>query len=50
MPLRNRVTPMGDIIADAARGTLMGNRGTCTMPAGGSAPRAGDTAVGSVAG
>jgi hypothetical protein len=27
MPLRNRVTPMGDIIADAARGTLMGNRG-----------------------
>jgi hypothetical protein len=27
MPLQNRVTPMGDIIADAARGTLMGNRG-----------------------
>jgi hypothetical protein len=27
MPLHNRVTPTGDIIADAARGTLMGNRG-----------------------
>jgi len=27
MPLQNRVTPMGDIIADAARGTFMGNRG-----------------------
>jgi hypothetical protein len=27
MPLQNRVTPMGDIIVDAARGTLMGNRG-----------------------
>jgi hypothetical protein len=27
MPLQNRMTPMGDIIADAARGTLMGNRG-----------------------
>jgi hypothetical protein len=27
MPLRNRVTPMGDIIADAARGTFVGNRG-----------------------
>jgi hypothetical protein len=27
MPLQNRVTPMGDIIADVARGTLMGNRG-----------------------
>jgi hypothetical protein len=27
MPLRNRVTPSGDIIAVAARGTLMGNRG-----------------------
>jgi hypothetical protein len=27
MPLQNRVTPMGDIIADAARGTLLGNRG-----------------------
>jgi hypothetical protein len=27
MPLQNRVTPMGDIIADPARGTLMGNRG-----------------------
>lgn len=27
MPLRNRVTPEGDIIADPARGLLMGNRG-----------------------
>jgi hypothetical protein len=27
MPLQNRVTPMGEIIAAAARGTLMGNRG-----------------------
>jgi hypothetical protein len=27
MPLQNRVTPCGDIIADPARGTLMGNRG-----------------------
>jgi hypothetical protein len=27
MPLQNRVTPEGDIIAVAARGTLMGNRG-----------------------
>ena len=27
MPKQNRVTPTGDIIATAARGTLMGNRG-----------------------
>src|SRR5262245_5520966 len=27
MPLQNRVTPFGDLIATAARGTLMGNRG-----------------------
>lgn len=27
MPLQNRVTPAGQIIADTARGTLMGNRG-----------------------
>lgn len=27
MPLQNRVTPQGDIVATAARGTLMGNRG-----------------------
>lgn len=27
MPLRNRVTPEGDIVALPARGTLMGNRG-----------------------
>lgn len=27
MPLQNRVTPAGDIVAVAARGTMMGNRG-----------------------
>ncbi len=27
MPLQNRMTPLGEIIADPARGTLMGNRG-----------------------
>jgi hypothetical protein len=27
MPRRNRVTPFGDIVVDAGRGTLMGNRG-----------------------
>ena len=27
MPLRNRVSPSGDIVAVAGRGTLMGNRG-----------------------
>ena len=27
MPLQNRVTPFGELIAIAARGTLMGNRG-----------------------
>jgi hypothetical protein len=27
MPLQNRVTPTGEIVAVAARGTLMGNRG-----------------------
>src|SRR5690349_19929351 len=27
MPLQNRVTPAGDIIATSARGTFMGNRG-----------------------
>jgi hypothetical protein len=27
MPLQNRMTPCGEIIADPARGTLMGNRG-----------------------
>ena len=27
MPLQNRVTPDGSIIADPARGLLMGNRG-----------------------
>ncbi len=28
-PLQNRVTPFGDIVAVAARGTMMGNRGGC---------------------
>ncbi|MEF2553025.1 hypothetical protein VQ042_16925 [Aurantimonas sp. A2-1-M11] len=27
MPLQNRVTPLGEIVADPARGQLMGNRG-----------------------
>jgi hypothetical protein len=27
MPLHNRVTPFGEIVADPSRGTLMGNRG-----------------------
>jgi hypothetical protein len=27
MPLQNRVDPLGDLFADAARGSLMGNRG-----------------------
>src|SRR5579884_1133564 len=27
MPLRNRATPFGEIVADPGRGTLMGNRG-----------------------
>ncbi|MHA7876730.1 hypothetical protein [Roseivivax sp.] len=27
MPLQNRVTPFGEIVADPARGSLMGNRG-----------------------
>src|SRR3569833_1900046 len=27
MPLQNRVTPFADLIADAARGTMFGNRG-----------------------
>lgn len=34
MPLRNRVTPYGEIVAVAARGTLMGNRGRLHDPAG----------------
>jgi hypothetical protein len=28
MPLRNRVTPTSEIIADPARGSVMGNRGS----------------------
>jgi hypothetical protein len=27
MPLQNRVTPLGDLIADPARGLVYGNRG-----------------------
>jgi hypothetical protein len=27
MSLQNRVTPFGEIVATAARGTIMGNRG-----------------------
>src|SRR5262245_51225124 len=27
MPLQNRVTPAGEIVADAGRGLMMGNRG-----------------------
>lgn len=34
MPLQNRVTPYGGIIAHAGRGTLMGNRGTLCEEAG----------------
>ncbi len=33
MPLQNRVTPFGDIVAIAQRGTLMGNRGIIHDPA-----------------
>ena len=29
MPLQNRVTPAGDVVAVAARGTMYGNRGGC---------------------
>ncbi len=29
MPLHNRVTPEGDVVAVAERGTLLGNRGGC---------------------
>lgn len=34
MPLRNRVLPTGEIIADPARGTLTGNRGILVAPSG----------------
>lgn len=33
MPLQNRVTPFGEIVAVAQRGTLMGNRGIIHDPA-----------------
>ena len=39
MPLQNRVTPFGEIIATEARGTLLGNRGLITMLNGGSCVR-----------
>lgn len=32
MPLQNRVTPTGEIVADPARGTMMGNRGCLHGP------------------
>jgi hypothetical protein len=32
MPLQNRVTPAGDIVADPARGLIMGNRGCLHGP------------------
>jgi hypothetical protein len=34
MPRRNRVTPFGEIVAEAARGAFMGNRGVLHTPAG----------------
>jgi hypothetical protein len=34
MPRQNRVTPEGEIVADPARGTLMGNRGRLHRPDG----------------
>jgi hypothetical protein len=34
MPRQNRVTPEGDIVADPARGALMGNRGRLHEPDG----------------
>src|SRR5688572_32956373 len=39
MPWRNRVTPLGDIVATPERGTLMGNRG-CLHDGGGNVRRA----------
>ena len=38
MPLRNRVTPLGELVADPARGLVYGNRG-CLHDAGGSIRR-----------
>jgi hypothetical protein len=34
MPLRNRVTPLGEIVATPHRGTLMGDRGVLHAPGG----------------
>ena len=39
MPLRNRVTPLGEIVAHPARGLVYGNRG-CLHDAGGELRRA----------
>ena len=33
MPLQNRVTPTGDIVADPSRGIFTGNRGIIHDPA-----------------
>ena len=33
MPLQNRVTPFGDIVADPSRGLFTGNRGIIHDPA-----------------
>ena len=33
MPLQNRVTPWGEIVADPARGLFTGNRGILHDPA-----------------
>jgi hypothetical protein len=50
MPLQNRVTPTSEIIADVARGTLMGNRGILHDAGRRLGRRAGVTRTGSVAG
>ena len=34
MPRRNRVTPLGDLVADSARGLVYGNRGCLQDPTG----------------
>ncbi len=39
MPRRNRVTPLGELVADPARGLVFGNRG-CLHDAGGAIRRA----------
>ena len=49
MPRRNRVTPVGELIADPARGLVFGNRG-CLHDADGEIRRGYATAAGSAAG